>query len=145
MMPKVCVFCGSLPKGKNKEHVLPRWLIGLTGDPGRKVYLGREWTSPELKERIYSLSSFTFPACEACNTEYSELETRAKSIMQSLLALLPVSAGDFDVLLDWFDKVRTGLWVGLLYLNRNYRGLTPQFYIKSRIATGTACCSSIVI
>jgi len=133
-MPKVCVFCGSPPKSKNKEHVLPQWLIGLTGDPGRKVYLGREWTNPQLKQRVYSLSAFVFPACQDCNEEYSALESQAKSLMYSLLKGLPASEGDFDVLLDWFDKVRTGLWVSFLYLNKNYRELSPQFYIKSRIA-----------
>lgn len=135
MMTRVCVFCGQPPKAKNKEHVLPRWLIALTGDPARKVYLGRAWTSPELTERVYRLNSFTFPACETCNTEYSELESRANSVMNSLLRLRPVAAADFDLLLDWFDKVRAGMWLSMLYLNKNYRGINPQFYIKTRIAT----------
>jgi hypothetical protein len=135
MFPKVCIFCGNPPSDKNKEHVIPQWLISATGNPTRKVYLGRDWSSPDLKERVYSLSAFTFPACTACNSEFSALETSAKSIVENLLALQPVSAGDFDILLDWFDKVRVGLWVGLLYLNKNYRDVEPQFYIKSRIAT----------
>src|SRR5215467_1644940 len=63
-MPKVCVFCGRPPKGKNKEHVIPKWLIALTGESKRKVYLGRKWAHPELEKRIYPLNSFTFPACE---------------------------------------------------------------------------------
>lgn len=67
-----------------------------------------DWSSPDLKERVYSLSAFTFPACTACNSEFSALEASAKSIVENLLALQPVSAGDFDILLDWFDKVRVG-------------------------------------
>jgi hypothetical protein len=134
MMPRVCIFCGNAPKAKNKEHVLPQWLIGATGDPARKVFLGRDWTSPELTERIYSFKSFTFPACEACNSEYSRLEAQAKAIILRLLSLQEVSAADLNTLLDWFDKVRIGLWVGFLFLNKNYRDITPQFHIKSRIA-----------
>jgi hypothetical protein len=135
MLSKVCIFCGNPPSGKNKEHVIPQWLIRATGNPTRKVYLGRDWSSPDLKQRVYSLSAFTFPACTACNTEFSALEASAKRVVELLLALQPVSANDFDILLDWFDKVRVGLWIGLLYLNKNYRDIDPQFYIKSRIAT----------
>lgn len=135
MLSKVCIFCGNPPSDKNKEHVLPQWLISATGKPARKVYLGRDWSSPDLKKRIYSLKAFTFPACAACNSEFSALEATAKNIVERLLATQPVSAGDFDILLDWFDKVRVGLWIGLLYLNKNYRAVDPQFYIKSRIAT----------
>ena len=135
MLSKVCIFCGNPPSGKNKEHVIPQWLIRLTGKPTRKVYLGRDWSSADLKERVFSFSAFTFPACEACNSEFSALEASAKDILERLLASQPASAGDFDILLDWLDKVRVGLWIGLLYLNKNYRGTEPQFYIKSRVAT----------
>jgi hypothetical protein len=134
MMPKVCIFCGNPPQSKNKEHVLPQWLIRATGHPSRKVYLGRDWTSPELTKRVYSFKAFTFPACDACNSEYSKLESEAKTIILRMLSLGEVAAAEFDTLLDWFDKVRTGLWVGLLFLNKNYRSISPQFYIKSRIA-----------
>jgi hypothetical protein len=133
-MPKVCIFCGKRPESKNREHVIPKWLIALTGKPNRKVYLGREWSNPSLAKRIYSLNSFAFPACETCNSKYSQMESRASGVMRSLLALSPISADDFDALLDWFDKVRVGLWLGLLYLNGNYRDLTPQFYIGNRLA-----------
>jgi hypothetical protein len=134
MMLKVCIFCGNKPKSKNKEHILPQWLIRLTGDPSRKVYLGRDWTSSELTKRVYSFKAFTFPACEACNSEYSELEGRAKAVILRMLSLKEVSSADLDTLLDWLDKVRIGLWIGLLFLNKNYRDLTPQFHIKSRVA-----------
>jgi hypothetical protein len=135
MLSKVCIFCGNTPTDKNKEHVIPQWLIRATGDPTRNVYLGRDWSSPELKQRIYRFSAFTFPACEACNSEFSTLEASAKRIIEQLLAMKPASASDFDILLDWFDKVRVGLWIGLLYLNKNFRDIDPQYYIKSRIAT----------
>lgn len=134
MAAKICIFCGNPPQGKNKEHVIPQWLIRLTGKPSRKVYLGRDWSSPELTKREYSLTSFTFPACKSCNSEFSDLEGSAKTIIERLLKAEPVSAADFDVLLDWFDKVRVGLWIGFMALNKNYRGTNPQFHIKKRIA-----------
>ena len=31
-MDKFCVFCGNKPKGKNNEHIIPKWLIEFTGD-----------------------------------------------------------------------------------------------------------------
>ena len=135
MMPKVCVFCGSKPKNKNKEHVLPRWLLELTGDPNREGFFGRDWTKDELPERLYRFSSFTFPACTSCNDNESALEAKAKDVMVSMLGSKQVSAVDLDVLLDWFDKVRTGLWLGMSYLNKNFHGIEPQYYINSRIAS----------
>jgi hypothetical protein len=35
--------------------------------------------------------------------------------------------------LDWFDKVRVGLWLGFQYLDKNPAGITPKFYIEKRI------------
>jgi hypothetical protein len=32
---KVCVFCGEKPTNKTKEHIIPEWLIELTGDINR--------------------------------------------------------------------------------------------------------------
>jgi hypothetical protein len=99
MLSKVCIFCGNPPSGKNKEHVIPQWLIRATGNPTRKVYLGRNWSSSDLKQRVFSLSAFTFPACAACNSECSALEASAKGIVDRLLVSQPVSANDFDILL----------------------------------------------
>ena len=45
-----------------------------------------------------------------------------------------VSASELHVLMDWFDKVRIGIWLGMIYLNKNYRGIIPQFHIADRIS-----------
>ena len=37
MLSKVCIFCGNPPSGKNKEHVIPQWLIRATGKPCNDV------------------------------------------------------------------------------------------------------------
>ena len=134
MLGKFCVFCGAEHTIKTKEHIIPRWLIELTGDPNRKVYLGRQWLDPGLSERSYSLSAFTFPACGMCNKRYAALEADVKTIIESMLSCSPLCASDLDRLLDWLDKVRTGIWLGMIYLNKNYRGVVPQFHITSRTA-----------
>jgi hypothetical protein len=37
------------------------------------------------------------------------------------------------MLLDWFDKVRIGLWLGFNQLDNNYLEVDPKFHIDSRI------------
>ena len=138
-MPKFCVFCGQSPESKNREHVIPRWLIRLTGDEGRQAYLGRRWTTPTLEERRYALSAFTFPACERCNSEFSTLEARAQSVMETIASCGALSAWDWDLFLDWLDKVRIGLWLGMIYLNQNYRDIEPKFHIGTRVGSKDRC------
>jgi hypothetical protein len=128
-----CIFCGAAPSEKTQEHVMPQWLLRLTGDPNRSAYFGRDWLSPDLKQRIYSWSSFTFPACDACNERWSHIEGEVKGIVERMLTSQPLAAQDFYVFLDWIDKVRTGLWLGMIYLNKNCRGIIPQFHIDDRV------------
>jgi hypothetical protein len=35
-MAEVCVFCGERPQSKTKEHVIPKWLIEMTGGDGNR-------------------------------------------------------------------------------------------------------------
>jgi hypothetical protein len=51
-----------------------------------------------------------------------------------MLASQLLGAEEFCLFLSWTDKVRTGLWLGMIYLNKNYRGLIPQFHIQDRVA-----------
>ena len=85
--PKTCVFCGNPPDNKTKEHVVPRWLIELTGDPKRTWNLGVRYGEEDgaKRERKFAADQFQFPACEACNSIYSDLEGRAKSMLRSRL------------------------------------------------------------
>lgn len=59
---KTCIFCGEKCKNKTKEHVLPRWLIKMTGDPNREIRVGLNYNSllKKGKEeyRYYSIDSF---------------------------------------------------------------------------------------
>ena len=49
-----CIFFGASHSAKTKEHIVPQWLLKLTGNPNRSAYFGRDWLSPSLKQRIYS-------------------------------------------------------------------------------------------
>ena len=112
---KFCIFCGLLPVDKNKEHVIPRWLIELTGDPNRMARFGFQIGEDEsIKFREFRFSKFTFPACTECNSIHSVLETAAGRIVGQILNDEPVSGDNLSTLLDWLDKVRVGLWLGFL-------------------------------
>ena len=130
---KICVFCGKEPDSKNKEHVMPQWLMNHVGIAGKKVRFG--FNKATGKPREFTYKSFTFPACEKCNTAFSCLEIEAKPIILRLLAEEGLSKNDFHVLLSWFDKVRIGLWLGFYYLDKNYGGISPNFHIQTRIGS----------
>jgi hypothetical protein len=140
---KFCVFCGKKPEGKTKEHIIPQWLIKLTGDPNREITIGIASTlilgKREYDLRKYSFSSFHFPACRNCNSEFSKLEDDAKEIMEKILQREFISNIEISKLLDWLDKVRTGLWLGGLLLDRDLAPVRPNFYIKDRIGEKDRC------
>lgn len=131
---KFCVFCGRAPSAKNREHIVPRWLLELTGGR-RDAYFGRQWSSPGLEKRTYSWDSFAFPACEACNSRWAGLEANVHSIVRRMDEGDQLAAADLYLLLDWFDKVRVGLWLAMIYLNSNYRAIIPQYHIDDRVGS----------
>jgi hypothetical protein len=130
---KFCVFCGSKPESKNREHVIPQRLIEYTGDPKRKAFFGVDINKGNMKIRSYSFNSFVFPACESCNAQFSDIEDRVKAVVMALDKIRAVSESDFDALFDWLDKVRIGLWLGYYYLDKNAAEISPKFHIKTRI------------
>ncbi len=127
-MEKVCIFCGQRPYNKTKEHVIPKWLIELTGSPKRYGFFGYYNEDKGPKEMHLSFNDFTFPACEKCNKTYSDLEAKTKPVILELLDEKPLDGKDINIILTWFDKVRIGLWLGSLYYN-NILGINPNFYI----------------
>ena len=137
--PRVCIFCGRPPSGKNREHIIPQWLIEHTGDPRRRILLW-PFTSQSVITgksdpfKTFSFNSLAFPSCSSCNARFAALEGRCKPLILALMQGQPLAAGDFDLLLDWFDKVRVGLWLAFHYfLDRNYWGVLPHFFIADRI------------
>jgi len=130
-----CLFCGTKPRARSKEHVVPRWLIELTGNPKRRVALGPFYSekAKQLEAKSFSFDEFAFPACETCNTRFSSLESATMQVMANLLAKRPVKASGFHTLLTWLDKVRVGLWLIVYIIQKNLSDIAPQFHINSRV------------
>jgi hypothetical protein len=126
-MVKFCVFCGEGPVRKTGEHILPGWLLKMTGEPSRIGHFGL------VRSKNIPLKEFKFPACQACNENFGKLEEKAKEIIQKVLAKNLLSAIDFHILLDWMDKVRVGSWLGLFYLEENPGGINPHYHISTRL------------
>jgi hypothetical protein len=136
---KRCIFCGNPPSEKTREHVIPQWLIELTGDPKRIWHLGVKFDDPSKSARRFAADQFQFPACEACNSRYSDLEGRTKANITKLLNEQSLSAADWDDLMDWFDKVRIGLFIGNMILNKDLPVPDPKFFIDQRIGAKDRC------
>lgn len=129
-MSKFCVFCGKPPVDKNREHIIPQWLIKYTarGKMPMVNVLGGDGT---LKPKI-TYQNFTMPACEACNEKFSKLEAAVKPILLNVLDEKPVSAREISLLLDWFDKVRLGLRLSIVYLQDGLNMEPPHTFIDGR-------------
>ena len=125
---KTCVFCGKPPESKTKEHVIPQWLIERRGDPKRTWNLGVCYAEKDeaKRERRFAANQFHFPACDVCNNAYSDLEGNgAKGSITNLGAADHLKAKEWNDLLDWFDKVRVGLWLGMRLLS-SFFSLPPN-------------------
>lgn len=142
-MNKICVFCGLHPHSKNKEHIIPQWLIKMTGEPNRQANFGHDSRhykkTGESKIRKFSFSHFQFPACEKCNLEFSALEARVKKYFILLFEKDYFNSIEIDDLLDWFDKVRIGLWLGYIMMDEVMEDVSPKFHIKTRIGAKDRC------
>jgi len=114
--------------------VLPQWLIEMTGNPKRTATFGyQHLKNGELAPRRFSFDSFKFSACESCNLSFSSLESEASVIIHKVLSDDSLSNSELNTLLDWFDKLRIGLWLAHQYLNKNPMGINPHFHIATRI------------
>jgi hypothetical protein len=113
---------------KTREHVFPKWLIALTGEPNRKANFGLPW-APQM----FAFDQFQFPACRACNGAFSVMEERSCAVVKTLLKGKTVHCDALRVMLDWFDKLRVGIWLSELMLHENPFGIRPKFHISLRI------------
>jgi len=130
---KYCIFCGNKPEGKNKEHVIPHWLIKKTGNPNRAAHFSTDIVLAQKKERSYAFDQFTFPACEKCNSSFSNLEIIAKGVLEKIELSRLINATELSSFLDWLDKIRVGIWLGFHQLDRKTFDIQPKYYISSRI------------
>ena len=124
-MRKMCIFCGRRPVDKNKEHVIPQWLIRETGRTKSPII--------DTPDKKIPFLAFTMPACTACNERYSKMESDAQSVMQKILGGMSITAPEINTLLDWFDKVRVGLWLSNAYLNPQKYDFQPKISIDTRV------------
>lgn len=130
-MDKVCIFCGQPPQSKNKEHIIPKWLMKLTDTEKKIMSVGTNWKKGE--EIKFNFSTFTFPACTKCNSDFAEIEAQAKPIVEKILIDEFVRADELVLLLDWFDKVRICLWLGIQYHNNETFNMEPKYYSNTRL------------
>lgn len=131
---KRCVFCGKPVVGKTKEHVVPQWLMKMSGDPKRSISVFSFLPhSDPARYRQMAFNSFHFPACDTCNNDFGKLENKAKSVFERIIEEEPLGQLDLVVLLDWLDKVRIGMWLGTMYLDKGSLPIEPNFHIASRI------------
>lgn len=133
-MRKFCVFCGEEPVDKNKEHIIPQWLIKYTGDPNRITLLGKKGG----KEIKFPWLNFVFPACEDCNSNFGEIESAIQPILVKLDYEKSVTHDEINLFLDWLDKIRIGMWLGHAMLQK--KDFEPNFFINSRVGVKDRLC-----
>lgn len=133
MLAKLCVFCGAEPRDEFKQRVLPEWLLELSGDARRVVPLGLDWETG--KSRELALDEFQLPACSECGERNAALEGRVAPLMARVSRGEGLLGREYGELLDWFDKLRIGLWLGHLLLFRNPFGIAPNFASESRLGS----------
>ncbi|MBR5904738.1 MAG: hypothetical protein IKZ49_04385 [Alphaproteobacteria bacterium] len=129
MSDKFCIFCGKKPKDKNLEHVIPQWLIRMTGREHSDVY-----SLYHEHDKHISFLQFKFPACTECNSKYADLEGKIKAIMEKVLSGQSVNGAEANLLMDWFDKIRVGMWLTAMFFDKNLKqDIQPHFFIDSRV------------
>lgn len=133
-MRKFCIFCGDKPVNKNKEHILPKWLINLTGNPKRIAIIGKQ----NEKEIKFPWMNYVFPSCEKCNSDFAEVEAKVKTVVEKLLESKLVTHNEFDLFLDWLDKIRVGIWLGQAQFYK--KEISPNFYINQRVGEKDRLC-----
>lgn len=133
-MRKFCIFCGEKPVDKNKEHIIPQWLIKYTGDPNRITLIGKK----EGKEIKFSWINYVFPACEECNSNFGKIENKIQSTLIKIDNEKSVSHNEINLFLDWLDKIRIGVWLGQAMIKN--KDFEPNFFINQRIASKDRLC-----
>lgn len=103
----------------------------MTGFHAKPTSVGTNWSTGE--EIVFPAKNYTFPACDSCNNKFGELEGQVKGIVERLQEDQEVSGGDLELLLDWFDKIRVGAWLGIAYLNKSTFTAPPNHYISDRV------------
>ena len=116
---------------------MPSWLLSLTGDPSRMIPLSFDKTRNEMSPQ--SASSFVVPACDSCNNGFAPLEADAQGVVETLLDDGDVDELEISQLLDWFDKVRIGLWGADLMRNPGHSFVDRKLTVANRMGQKDRC------
>lgn len=107
----------------------------MTGDPKRQAVFGTGFKKP----MSFSFDQLQFPACEQCNSKFSSLEGNVHQYFIRLFNLDYFNSIEIDELLDWFDKVRIGLWLWSITLGKTLNDVLPKFHIEKRMGNKDRC------
>jgi len=130
MSEKFCIFCGQKPKNKNLEHVIPQWLIRMAGVEKKPIFSPH----PQFGKDI-SFMQFSFPACTECNSKFAKMEALVKPVVERVLAGQSISGADASLLMDWFDKVRIGMWLSNMFYDPALKhDVQPHYHIDFGVA-----------
>lgn len=111
----------------------------MTGNPKRQASFGFKIGKDGIEDRTFAFDQFTFPACNICNNDFAELEGQVKPIIETIIAGGSITTEMMSICLDWFDKVRVGIWLVMIMLDKIHTSpepvlkVEPHFHIKSRI------------
>lgn len=128
-MKKFCIFCGKPPINKNREHLLPSWLLEMTGSSERMGNFGPYLNNNSLMMKRFPFKAFILPSCYDCNHKFGQIEDIVKLIMSNLLNEKPLDSSDFNYLLTWFDKIRIGSALASIYHLKNIYNIQPHYFI----------------
>jgi hypothetical protein len=129
-MIRSCLFCGKEFRGqkKNREHIISDWLVDEADLRKRTMTVNIGARTLEV-----AMQRIVADSCEDCNSSLSGLEGRTKTAVLKIKNGLCLLENDGQTLLDWLDKVRTGLWLWSLQVGRGQYKITPKFNIDARI------------
>ena len=103
----------------------------LTETENKIMSVGVNWKKGE--DIKFNFVSFTFPSCTKCNSDFAKIESQVKPIIENILNDNAVTSDELVLLLDWFDKVRISLWLGIQYHNNGAFDLEPKYYSNTRL------------
>ena len=129
MKQKRCPFCGKAFAGqkKNFEHVIPKWLVAEADLKSRQMEV-----NPETGPLSVGMSSIGSKACVVCNSKYGKLEDLAKSVFMKIRDGSELSPDEIEILLDWLDKVRIGVWLWGLDISKKKENISPKFSVGDK-------------